>query len=144
MLLLKPPFAVSTAWAYSRWQDSHELSGIQYAAQEFDGQTFVNDLERPVFEKYVFLAELKSWLLRQPAVLAALMSGSGSTVFAALRDTTAGEAVMSRARAELDSELWACRCETLCSPEARDDSTDAIRQACGASWRARTRDSASQ
>ena len=53
--------------------------------QTFDGQIFVNDLERPVFEKFVFLAHLKMWLLKQADVGAALMSGSGSTVFAVLR-----------------------------------------------------------
>ena len=68
ILLLKPAFAVSTAWAYSRWQHSREIPGIRYEAQEFAGQTFVNDLERPVFEKFVFLAQLKMWLLSQSEV----------------------------------------------------------------------------
>src|SRR6266550_1685483 len=85
ILLLKPAFAVSPAWAYSRWQNSREIPGIRYQAQEFAEQAFVNDLERPVFEKFVFLAQLKMWLLSQPEVAAALMSGSGSTVFAVLR-----------------------------------------------------------
>src|SRR6266566_2090599 len=81
LLLSKPDFTVLTAWAYSQWQDSREIPGVMYSAQEFAGQAFVNDLERPVFEKFVFLAQLKMWLLRQPEVGAALMSGSGSTVF---------------------------------------------------------------
>src|SRR5436189_6354499 len=55
VLLLKPGFGVSTAWAYSHWRDSLEIPGVSYAAQEFTEQTFVNDLERPVFEKFVFL-----------------------------------------------------------------------------------------
>jgi 4-diphosphocytidyl-2-C-methyl-D-erythritol kinase len=41
-------------------------------------------LERPVFQKYLFLADLKRWLLGRPEVCAALMSGSGSTLFAVL------------------------------------------------------------
>src|SRR4029077_8597640 len=49
ILLLKPDFVVATAWAYSRWHDSREIPGVAYSAQEFAGQTFVNDLERPVF-----------------------------------------------------------------------------------------------
>ena len=85
ILLLKPAFAISTAWAYSRWQHSREIPGIRYQGQEFVGQTFANDLERPVFEKFVFLAELKMWLLSQSEVGAALVSGSGSTVFALVR-----------------------------------------------------------
>src|SRR6266545_2248111 len=56
LLLLKPGFAISTPWAYSRWQASREIAGVRYQAQEFADQTLVNDLERPVFEKFVFLA----------------------------------------------------------------------------------------
>ena len=106
ILLLKPEFVVGTAWGYSHWQDSREIPGVTYTAQEFAGETFVNDLERPVFEKFVFLAQLKMWLLRQPEVGAALMSGSGSTVFAVLRPNVDVDFVVRRARAELDSQLW--------------------------------------
>src|SRR5207249_7222820 len=74
ILLCKPAFLVSSGWAYSRWQDSKEISGISYQSQGFDGQTLLNDLERPVFEKFVFLGQLKTWLLKQAEVGAALMS----------------------------------------------------------------------
>jgi 4-diphosphocytidyl-2-C-methyl-D-erythritol kinase len=113
ILLLKPAFAVSTAWAYSRWQNSREVPGIRYEAQEFAEQAFVNDLERPVFEKFVFLAHLKMWLLSQPEVSAALMSGSGSTMFAVMRANTDADSVAKRAKGTLDPELWTCACETL-------------------------------
>jgi len=113
ILLLKPGFAVATAWAYSRWDDSREIPGVTYAAQKFAGQTFVNDLERPVFEKFVFLAQLKMWLLKQPEVGATLMSGSGSTIFAVLRDRGGANELAKRAKAKIDSELWTCACETL-------------------------------
>jgi 4-diphosphocytidyl-2-C-methyl-D-erythritol kinase len=112
ILLLKPAFAVSTAWAYSRWQHSREIPGARYARQEFSGQIFVNDLEHPVFEKFVFLAELKMWLLEQTEVGAALMSGSGSTVFAVLRENADANLIAKRAKAELDPELWTCACKT--------------------------------
>ena len=72
----------------------------------------MNDLERPVFEKFVFLTQLKTWLLKQPEVGAALMSGSGSTVFAVIRGNTDVDRLVTRARAELDPELWSCACET--------------------------------
>ncbi len=49
-------FGVPTPWAYGRWKDAKELPGVSYAPQEFAGHTFRNDLERPVFEKYLFLA----------------------------------------------------------------------------------------
>lgn len=112
ILILKPDFEVASAWAYSRWQNSKQIPSISYVVQKFRGQTFVNDLERPVFEKFVFLAELKMWLLKQPEVGAALMSGSGSTVFAAMRPNADVDFVAKRAREELDRELWTCRCET--------------------------------
>ena len=108
VLLLKPEFGVPTQWAYSRWRDSREIPGVSYGAQEFDGQTFVNDLERPVFEKFVFLAELKMWLLKQPEVGVALMSGSGSTIVSVIRRDVDVDRLAMRAKAELDSELWTC------------------------------------
>jgi 4-diphosphocytidyl-2-C-methyl-D-erythritol kinase len=98
--------------AYARWQKSREIPGISYASQEFRGYRFFNDLERPVFEKFVFLAEMKMWLLRQPEVGAALMSGSGSTMFAVLRDGTDANGLAERAQAELDPKLWCFACET--------------------------------
>jgi 4-diphosphocytidyl-2-C-methyl-D-erythritol kinase len=116
VLLLKPEFSVPTPWAYSRWRDSRGISGLVYADQEFAGQTFLNDLERPVFEKFVFLAQMKMWLLKQREVGAALMSGSGSTVFAVLRNNADADRLTKRAKTELDPELWTCACKT-CSPE---------------------------
>ena len=113
ILLLKPAFVVPTEWAYSRWRDSREIPGVPYTVQQFADQTFMNDLERPVFEKFVFLAQLKMWLLRQPEVGAALMSGSGSTMCAVMRSNTDIERVAERAKAELDPELWTWACETV-------------------------------
>ena len=113
IILLKPKFSVPTQWAYSRWRDSREIPSISYAAHQLAGQTFVNNLERPVFEKFVFLARLKMWLLKQPGVGAALMSGSGSTLFAVLRHDGNADVVAKRAKAELDPELWIYACETL-------------------------------
>ncbi|HSH39783.1 MAG TPA: 4-(cytidine 5'-diphospho)-2-C-methyl-D-erythritol kinase [Chthoniobacterales bacterium] len=113
LLLIKPPFGVATPWAYQRWHNSKELPQVSYTQQTCGASTFVNDLERPVFEKYVFLARMKMWLLGQPEVGAALMSGSGSTVFAVVRDAHGGEELASRARAEVDPDLWTCLCQGL-------------------------------
>jgi 4-diphosphocytidyl-2-C-methyl-D-erythritol kinase len=113
LLLLKPEFSVPTPWAYSRWTDSRELPNISYATQEFGGVQFVNDLERPAFEKFVFLAETNRWLQQQPEVGAVLLSGSGSTVFAVLKDGADAKKLAERARAELDPQLWTCACQTL-------------------------------
>ena len=113
LLLLKPEFGVPTQWAYSRWRDSREIPALSYDPQTLERQTFLNDLERPVFEKFVFLAEIKMWLLKQPEVCAALMSGSGSTVFAVLRDDAKGDRLAIRAKEQLDRELWTCECNTI-------------------------------
>jgi len=113
VLLLKPAFGVPTQWAYSRWRDSRQIPGVSYAIQQFTHQNFVNDLERPVFEKFVFLAQLKMWLLKQPEVGAALMSGSGSTVFAVVRGNTDVDLLATRAKTDLDAGLWTCACETI-------------------------------
>ena len=118
LLLLKPPFGVPTPWAYQRWRDSRELPGVAYGAQQFPWGELVNDLERPVFEKYLMLAEAKSWLLRQPEVQGALMSGSGSTVFAVLHDAEAASAVGQRFAQEFGVSHWAYLAETIAS--ARD------------------------
>jgi len=112
ILLLKPDFGVPTEWAYSQWRDSREIPAVSYAVQEFAGQTFVNDLERPVFQKFVFLAQLKMWLLKQPEVGAALMSGSGATVFGVTRENADRDRLAKRVKAELDPELWTCACGT--------------------------------
>ncbi len=116
LLLLKPEFGVPTPWAYERWRDSRELPGIDYAEQKVGELTLQNDLERPVFEKHVFLAHLKGWLREQPEVAAALLSGSGSTLFAVLRDGAKAEALADRARAELDPALWSYAARIVLSP----------------------------
>jgi len=112
LALFKPAFGVPTAWAYVRWQGSTGLPAASNQRQERDGQTFVNDLERPVFEKFVFLARLKNWLLKQKEVSAALMSGSGSTVFAVLRAETVADDLVHRVKA-LERNLCTCLCETI-------------------------------
>lgn len=106
VVLAKPSFGVSTPDAYGRWKDSKELPGVSYEAQNCDGVELVNDLERPVFEKFPYLAELKMWFLGQPEVQGALMSGSGATVFGVLRDGCSAEDVESRLQEEMGPGLW--------------------------------------
>jgi 4-diphosphocytidyl-2-C-methyl-D-erythritol kinase len=113
LLLVKPDFAVPTPWAYERWNNSRELPAVSYASQSFSGARFVNDLERPVFEKFVLLGYLKTWLRLQPEVGAALLSGSGSTVFAVLRDGADRNQLAERIRAAVDPKMWTFACETL-------------------------------
>jgi 4-diphosphocytidyl-2-C-methyl-D-erythritol kinase len=113
LLLVKPPFPVPTPWAYRQWLDAREIPGVSYTAQAFPWGELRNDLERPVFEKYLFLAVLKRWLLAQEEVAGALMSGSGSTVFAVLRDRVAAAPLAERAVGEFGHSLWLQPAETL-------------------------------
>ena len=106
ILLLKPAFPVATPDAYKRWQDSIELPGVTYAEQSVNGVTLLNDLERPVFQKHRFLAEMKMWLLARKEVSAAMMSGSGSTMIAVLHDPNDSPRLISAALTELDPHLW--------------------------------------
>jgi 4-diphosphocytidyl-2-C-methyl-D-erythritol kinase len=106
-LLLKPSFGVSTPAAYQNWLSSEKISGIDYRVQSMAWGEFFNDLERPVFQKHRFLAEVKMWLLAQPEVTAAMMSGSGSTMIAVLDDPLNADVVKQRALEQLDPTLWA-------------------------------------
>jgi 4-diphosphocytidyl-2-C-methyl-D-erythritol kinase len=113
LLLMKPEFGVPTPWAYRHWRDSREVPGFQYATQTFPWGELHNDLERSVFEKYLFLGVLKRWLLEQQEAVGALMSGSGSTIFTVLRDEQSGPALRDRALAEFGENLWSALCTTL-------------------------------
>jgi 4-diphosphocytidyl-2-C-methyl-D-erythritol kinase len=105
MLLLKPSFGVSTPDAYKAWSGASELPDVDYDPQKFPWGELVNELEKPVFMKHLFLAEMKMWLLAQPEVSGAMMSGSGST-FMAVVDKNDAEEILRRAKQELDPTLW--------------------------------------
>lgn len=115
ILLLKPDFAVDTPGAYKAWKDSQELSGVDYAPQTFDWGVLENGLERPTFEKHLVLADMKTWLRKQPGVAGALMSGSGSTMFALLDSDNAAAQLATDAKAEFGETLWTHFCHTLSS-----------------------------
>ena len=118
LLLIKPPFGVPTPCAYQQWQDSREIPGVRYVAQELPWGTLVNDLERPVFEKYVFLADLKMWLLAQPEIAGALMSGSGATIFGVLRDEETPNELQARVSSAFGPNIW-CRFTQSIATSAR-------------------------
>ncbi len=148
LLLVKPPFPVSTAWAYSQkmgnagkrpqrhgdkgtkvageaasgsagvppaspecWQDARPPGNLQRSEMRPGDIELVNDLEAPVFRKFLLLPVIKSWLREQPEVSAAMMSGSGSTIFAVLKGP--GTPVEVRARARFGESLWTHECRTL-------------------------------
>lgn len=106
IVLLKPAFQVSTPDAYARWKDAFTLPGVSYDPITLPWGTLVNDLEKPVFGKFLFLAELKNWLNARPEVSAALMSGSGSAMYAILSDPAAAEGLIQSVRERLDPTIW--------------------------------------
>lgn len=113
ILLLKPDFGIATPDAYGRWvgadSGEQELPGVRYTPQLFSWGALYNDLEKPVFAKYLVLAEMKMWLLQQAGVKGALMSGSGSTVLALIDEEVEMEEVyqiMQNARATFGKSLW--------------------------------------
>ncbi len=113
VVLVKPPFGIPSAWAYKQWAESEELNGVLYAPQICPWGTMVNDLERPVFAKHLNLPTLKMWLLDQPETLAALMSGSGSTVFAVARSGVEAARLAERAQQWCGETSWVRVARTL-------------------------------
>ncbi len=113
LVLIKPAFPIPTPWAYQNWAVSSELPGVLYAPQICPWGEMVNHLERPVFEKYRLLPGLKSWLLGQSSVRAALMSGSGSTMFAITNTDVQAAALAEAARHFCGKTAWVQATTTL-------------------------------
>jgi 4-diphosphocytidyl-2-C-methyl-D-erythritol kinase len=88
LLLIKPPFSISTAWAYSRLQKEKKSNTIIV-----DGISIFNDFEAPIFKKYLQLPILKSWLQDRSEVTTAWMTGSGSTIVALLNKESSVEEI---------------------------------------------------
>ena len=117
IVLLKPAFGVSTPSAYKGLTCSRRLKGVSYGPQKVDDITLVNELERPVFAKFPVLAHMKHWLLDQPGTRAALMSGSGSTMFALTETPEQARDIAARALQELAPTLFT-HCGTV-NPQAK-------------------------
>jgi 4-diphosphocytidyl-2-C-methyl-D-erythritol kinase len=106
VVLIKPAFPIPTPWAYQNWATSKELPGVLYARQICPWGDMVNHLERPVFQKYRLLPALKTWLLEHGSVRAALMSGSGSTMFAITDSDVQAAALADEARHWCGDTAW--------------------------------------
>jgi len=109
VVLIKPEFGVSTAAAYSAYKT--------LPTEQKRGQTkktewglLRNDLEQPVFQKYLILPEIKSWLEQQAETEVALMSGSGSTMFAVVKSAADGEKVRDRFSLFFGLKFWVSVC----------------------------------
>ena len=95
MLIVRPPFGVSTAEAYA-WYDEDKAAGMR-EPREFQllpvpwptrAAQMINDLEPPVVRRHPEIGALRH-ALREAGAIAAAMSGSGSAVFGLFRSRTA-------------------------------------------------------
>jgi 4-diphosphocytidyl-2-C-methyl-D-erythritol kinase len=109
VVLIKPEFGVSTAAAYSAFK---ALPAEQRRGQtkKTDWGLLRNDLEQPVFQKYLILPEIKSWLEQQAETEVVLMSGSGSTMFAVVKSADDGEQVSERFSLFFGFKFWVRVC----------------------------------
>jgi 4-diphosphocytidyl-2-C-methyl-D-erythritol kinase len=97
VVIVRPPFGVSTAEAYS-WYDEDRGAGLR-ENREFQqlpipwpsrAAQMINDLEPPVLRRHQEIGALKQQL-REAGATAAAMSGSGSAVFGLFRTRPAAE-----------------------------------------------------
>jgi 4-diphosphocytidyl-2-C-methyl-D-erythritol kinase len=103
-LLVHPGFGVSTPWAYKTYAQN-PVPGE--AGRALAGFILRNDLEPAAFSKYPWLPTAKTWLRQQPETHDALMSGSGSSVFALTGSLAAAEQLRPRFLAEFGPRLFA-------------------------------------
>lgn len=106
IVLIKPDFSVLTPLAFKDFADSLEISDFHYLPQMVDGLELVNDLERPVFARFPILGMMKRWLLEQAGVRGALMSGSGSTLYALTENTAQATRIAAHAKKLFGSSLY--------------------------------------
>jgi 4-diphosphocytidyl-2-C-methyl-D-erythritol kinase len=95
VVLVRPPFGVSTAEAYS-WYDEDRAAGLREPRElqilpvpwPTRAAQMINDLEPPVVRRHPEIGTLKT-VLRESGASAAAMSGSGSAVFGLFRSRAA-------------------------------------------------------
>lgn len=111
-VLIHPGFGSPTAEAYQRYA-AHRQPGEEGRPLPLDlspGQRMEivprNDLEPAVEQKYLWIRAARQWLGRQPGVLAARMSGSGSTVFGLWWAEKEATDVAAKARSYFGPETW--------------------------------------
>jgi 4-diphosphocytidyl-2-C-methyl-D-erythritol kinase len=109
IFLTKPGFGVSTAEAYSAYA---ALPSFHKIGREVTSPWGVlrNDLEPAVFSKYLLLPVIKDWLATQTDATLALMSGSGSTIFAVVHSQSEGESLNSGFRQVFGERVWTSLC----------------------------------
>ena len=111
-VLIHPGFGSPTAEAYRRYAANRRPGeeGLAISLTLPAGKTYElkprNDLEPAVEEKFLWIRAARHWLAQQPGVLAARMSGSGSTVFGLWPKESDAKAVADRARNYFGNVAW--------------------------------------
>ena len=111
-LLLHPGFSSPTSGAYVAYAQDPQSAppGAPISLERTDGSILrilpQNDLEPPVEKKFPWIASARTWMEGQSGVLAARMSGSGSTVFGLFADSSHALKAQERARAYFGPETW--------------------------------------
>lgn len=107
-VLVNPEFEVSTAWVYQQfdlqWTNTQKIIKMKFphGISRSWNEVLVNDLEAVTFKAYPLLDRIKQSLLSMGA-LAALMSGSGPTVFGLFASRRQAEGV---ARSLAEGNRW--------------------------------------
>lgn len=114
LLLLNFGFGSSTAWAYQHFVPGNKaapVAGKPALNRSSAAKLLWNDLEKPVFEKFPILPIALEFLKRQSGVVGAMMSGSGSTLFAILESAKAGRPLKESVEKRFSKDLWICLTE---------------------------------
>lgn len=107
IVLLKPAFGASTADMYKRFENAKPVPAFRYDAQTCDGIEMMNDLECAAYEKFPFLGMMKNWLLSKEGVKAAMMTGSGSALFALTDNYEHAAAIAAAVHREVNPTVFA-------------------------------------
>jgi 4-diphosphocytidyl-2-C-methyl-D-erythritol kinase len=130
IVIVRPPFGVSTAEAYA-WYDEDRTAGLKEVRElqilpvpwPTRAAQMINDLEPPVVRRHPEITALKA-SLREAGAVASAMSGSGSAVFGLFRSrAAAGRSLTSvsrgGARALLTRTLTRAEYERRARPVAK-------------------------
>jgi len=111
-VLIHPGFASPTAGAYSAYardpRPGPRGSPLQLSKKDGSALEIIpqNDLEPAVEQRFPWVASAREWIARQPGILAARMSGSGSTVFGLFNSEPLARDASLRAREYFGPESW--------------------------------------
>lgn len=116
LLLVNPGISISTGDIYARYKPGltskppaarfrRLLSGLERGVPGCLSGGLFNALQGTVYRKYPLLAMIHN-ALEQAGAEGVLLSGSGSTVFALVKNRVEGERLAGRIRAALDCPLW--------------------------------------